>query len=69
MEAILMIFGTFFYMVSAVVSSYIACIGKIDHSTNWIGKAIVYYGIFNIAYWACMVLLLVTLKVGYVLLG
>lgn len=69
-ENILLVFGTFFYILTALISSYIACVGQIEkHVTTKLGELIVYYGAFNIVYWAIIILTLVTRKVGMVLLS
>jgi hypothetical protein len=66
---ILLLFGIFFYIVSAIISSYIALTGKIiPHETHWIGKSVIYFGMFNLAYWSLVIVSLVTRKIGIVLL-
>lgn len=68
MENTAITIGAMFYGITAFISAYIAGFTELTPATNWKGKYITYYGMFNIAFWAIITLFLVIRKLGTLLL-
>jgi len=63
METYVLAFGAMLYGISALISAYIAAYSHIDNGTHWRGRVLVYYGMFNIAFWTIVTLSLVLRKI------
>jgi hypothetical protein len=65
-----MVFGLALYMITAGISVYLCLMAKVvPTETNWLGKAIVYNGVFNTFFWSLTILFLVVRKIGVLLLN
>lgn len=69
MENTAITLGAIFYGITAFISAYIAGFTQMDALTNWKGKYLTYYGMFNIAFWAVITLTLVIRKISMFLMN